>query len=62
VTVATIYLLQVLVNTVLGGLTTGWPMAARLALFVSLVTAAMTWLVMPRVARGLARWLYADPG
>ena len=61
VSVATIYLLQVLVYTALGGLTTGWPMVARLALFVCLVTAAMTWLVMPRVARWLSRWLYADP-
>jgi len=61
VSVVAIYLLQVLVNTVLGVLTTGWPMVARLALFVGIVTAAMTWLVMPRAARLLSRWLYAKP-
>jgi antibiotic biosynthesis monooxygenase (ABM) superfamily enzyme len=32
----------------------------RLALFVSLVTASMTWLVMPRAARLLTRWLYGS--
>jgi antibiotic biosynthesis monooxygenase (ABM) superfamily enzyme len=59
VSMVAIYLLQVLVNTVFGGFTTGWPVVARLALFVGLVTAAMTWLVMPRAARWLSRWLYA---
>jgi antibiotic biosynthesis monooxygenase (ABM) superfamily enzyme len=59
VSVVAIYLLQMLVNMALGHLTTAWPVAARLALFVSIVTAAMTWLVMPRAARLLSRWLYA---
>jgi antibiotic biosynthesis monooxygenase (ABM) superfamily enzyme len=55
------YLLQLAVNTGLGRLAGPWPLAARLALFVSIVTAAMTWLVMPRLARLLQRWLYAPP-
>ena len=61
VSLVAIYLLQVLVNMVFGGFTTGWPIVVRLALFVGLVTAAMTWLVMPRAARLLSRWLYAKP-
>jgi antibiotic biosynthesis monooxygenase (ABM) superfamily enzyme len=28
-------------------------------LFVPMVTAAMTWIVMPRLARLLQNWLYA---
>jgi antibiotic biosynthesis monooxygenase (ABM) superfamily enzyme len=38
-----------------------WPLAARLALFVSIVTATTTWVVMPRLVRLLARWMYAPP-
>jgi antibiotic biosynthesis monooxygenase (ABM) superfamily enzyme len=56
---AATYALQVLVNLTLHPLTAGWLLAVRLALYVTLVTAAMTWLVMPVMARMLARWLYA---
>ena len=56
-----IYVLQLAVNAGLGPLLGSWAEPARLAIFVCIVTAAMTWLVMPRVARWLSRWLYADP-
>ena len=36
----------------------GRPLGVRLLPVVMLVTAAMTWLVMPFVAALLARWLY----
>ena len=61
VSVAGIYSLQVAVNVGLGRLAWHWPLVLRLALFVSIVTAAMTWVVMPRLARLLERWLYAPP-
>jgi uncharacterized protein len=60
ISVVGIYLLQLLVNVGLGWFTHRWPLAVRLALFVSLVTASMTWLVMPRAARLLTRWLYGS--
>jgi antibiotic biosynthesis monooxygenase (ABM) superfamily enzyme len=61
ISVVGIYLLQMVVNVGLGWLARPWPLAVRLALFVSIVTASMTWLVMPRLARLLERWLYAPP-
>jgi antibiotic biosynthesis monooxygenase (ABM) superfamily enzyme len=56
---ASIYLLNVLLNSMYGGLIGGWPPVARIALISIPVTALMTWLVMPRAARALASWLYA---
>jgi uncharacterized protein len=61
VSLAAIYSLQMLVNASLGGATGSWPMGLRLALFVCIISALMTWVVMPRLARLLAPWLYAPP-
>jgi antibiotic biosynthesis monooxygenase (ABM) superfamily enzyme len=61
VSAAAIWSLQVAVYLVLGPVTGSWPLILRLALFVPIVTASMTWLVMPRLARLLAGWLYASP-
>jgi antibiotic biosynthesis monooxygenase (ABM) superfamily enzyme len=58
VTAAGQYPLQVAVYALLGALAAGWPTILRLALFVPLVAASMTWLVMPRAARFLEHWLY----
>jgi antibiotic biosynthesis monooxygenase (ABM) superfamily enzyme len=55
------YPLQLAAYTVFGTLTARWPVAARLAMFVPLVAASMTWLVMPRLAAVLAGWLYRSP-
>jgi uncharacterized protein len=57
VSVVGIYVLQLVSNVVLQPL--ALPVAVRVALVAVAVTAAMTWLVMPRVARLLQDWLYA---
>jgi len=57
---ACIFCLQFVIYSVLGSLAFRVPLAVRLLLVVSLVTAAMTWAVMPGVARLLAGWLYPD--
>jgi antibiotic biosynthesis monooxygenase (ABM) superfamily enzyme len=54
-----LYPLQLLAYIALGALTARWPVPVRLALFVPLVAASMTWLVMPRLAVMFAGWLYA---
>jgi uncharacterized protein len=61
VSVLGLYPLQLLTYIALGALTARWPVAVRLALFVPLVAASMTWLVMPRLAAAFTAWLYASP-
>lgn len=61
VSVMGLYPLQLLTYIAFGVLTARWPVALRLALFVPLVAASMTWLVMPRLAAVFAAWLYAAP-
>jgi uncharacterized protein len=53
-----IYLLQFGAYEVLGRLVFSWPLGLRLRPVVMVVTAAMTWVVMPFVAALLAHWLY----
>jgi antibiotic biosynthesis monooxygenase (ABM) superfamily enzyme len=62
VSLVAIYALQLVVNLGLAWLAGRWALAVRLILYVTVVTASMTWLVMPRLARMLAAWLYAPPG
>jgi antibiotic biosynthesis monooxygenase (ABM) superfamily enzyme len=57
-----IFALQLIIYTLAGSRLQAWPLAARLACLVTLVTGAMTWIVMPVVGRRLARWLYPDGG
>ena len=61
VSAAAIYLLNILLTAVYGGLIAGWPVFVRAALVSVPVTALMTWVVMPRAARALATWLYGPP-
>ena len=61
VSAAAIYLLNILLTAVYGGLIAGWPVLVRAALVSVPVTALMTWVVMPRAARALATWLYGPP-
>ena len=56
-----IYALQLLLYSTVGRLLVHWPMPARVGLVTVVVTAMMTWLVMPNLARLLARWLFAPP-
>lgn len=62
VSFAGMYVLQLCVYLTLGPMARSWPLPLRLALFVPIVSALMTWAVMPRLARLLERWLYAPPG
>lgn len=55
-----IYLANVLLTLSYGGWIHDWPVPIRVALLSFPVTAIVTWLVMPRAARLLARWLYAS--
>ena len=59
VSAAAIYLLNILLTMVYGGYIATLPMIARVALVSVPVTALMTWVVMPRAAQALERWLYA---
>jgi antibiotic biosynthesis monooxygenase (ABM) superfamily enzyme len=61
VSVLAIYSLQLVINVGLDWLTVSWPLPVRLGLFVGIATALMTWVVMPRLARLFASWLYAPP-
>jgi antibiotic biosynthesis monooxygenase (ABM) superfamily enzyme len=59
VSVVGIYALQLTFNLALQPF--ALPVVVRVALVAVAVTALMTWLVMPRVARLLQDWLYAPP-
>jgi antibiotic biosynthesis monooxygenase (ABM) superfamily enzyme len=59
VSVAGIYALQLVLNLALEPVHLA--VALRVFLIAVAVTAAMTWLVMPRAARMLQNWLYAPP-
>jgi antibiotic biosynthesis monooxygenase (ABM) superfamily enzyme len=59
VSVMGIFLLQLAFNLALQPF--ALPVVLRVALVAVAVTALMTWLVMPRVARLLQDWLYAPP-
>jgi uncharacterized protein len=59
VSVVAIYTLQLVINVAVNPL--GLPQPMRIAVVAGAVTALMTWLVMPRVARLLQGWLYAPP-
>jgi uncharacterized protein len=61
VSVACIYSLQLLFNLTVGPSLAGWPLPLRGAALAGTVTALMTWVVMPRLARLLESWLYAPP-
>jgi antibiotic biosynthesis monooxygenase (ABM) superfamily enzyme len=56
---AAIYPLITLLTIALGPLLVDVPLAARFAITTPLLGALMTWLVMPRLSRLLAGWLYA---
>lgn len=45
-------------NLVLGPLIADWPLPSRILLTVTLQVLLMTYLIMPRLTRALARWIY----
>jgi uncharacterized protein len=57
-TATVIVVLQTLVSTLLRPLVGDWPTFFRTVAVIVPVVALMTWLVMPRLSRLLAGWLY----
>jgi len=58
VSVTGIFTLQLLFHLVLDDSIDNWPLPVRVGVLALVVTALMTWLVMPHLARLLANWLY----
>ncbi len=58
VLIAVVFVLVLLLNITLGPLMEGWPMVLRLLLTVTLQVLLMTYLIMPRLTRALARFIY----
>ncbi|MBO6638331.1 MAG: antibiotic biosynthesis monooxygenase [Roseitalea sp.] len=56
--IVVVFVLVLVLNLALGSLIGGWPLALRLLLTVTLQVLAMTYLIMPRLTRALARWIY----
>ena len=61
VSCAAIYVLQFCAYELAGPYMVKWPLALRLLPVIMVITAAMTWLIMPVLAARLARWLYPGP-
>lgn len=55
-----IFVLQLGLYVLLGSAILRWPLPLRVLVIASVVTALMTWVVMPFLARRLASWLYPD--
>ncbi len=55
------YLLNLTLSLTYGSALDGWPVPLHIIVISVPVTAIATWLVMPRAARLLQRWLYASP-
>ena len=55
---AVVFALVLAINLALGPLMEGWPLALRLLATVTLQVALMTYVIMPRLTRVLAKWIY----
>ena len=53
-----VFMLVLLLNLALSPLIGDWPLALRLLITVTLQVFLMTYLIMPRVTRLLARWIF----
>ena len=58
VLVVVVFLLVLLLNLVLAPLIGGWPLPLRLLITVILQVLLMTYVIMPRVTRLLAAWIF----
>ena len=56
--IVVVFALVLVLNLALGPLTSGWPLPARVLLTVTLQVVLMTYVIMPRLTRALARWIY----
>lgn len=58
VLIAVVFVLVLALNLAIGPLIAGWPLPLRLLLTVTLQVVLMTYVIMPRLTRALARWIY----
>lgn len=56
--IAVVFCLVLFLNIALAPLIGGWPLAPRLLLTVALQVGLMTYVIMPRLTRALAHWIY----
>jgi antibiotic biosynthesis monooxygenase (ABM) superfamily enzyme len=61
VSVVGIFTLNLIFRVLVDHAVEPWPLALRVGLGAAGVTVLMTWVVMPRAARLLEKWLYAAP-
>lgn len=58
VLIAVVFCLVLILNLTLGPLMTGWPLALRVALTVTIQVGLMTYVIMPRLTPLIARFIY----
>jgi uncharacterized protein len=58
VLICVVFVLVLLINIVLGPLMQSWPVPLRILVTVTLQVLLMTYLIMPRLTRALARFIY----
>lgn len=58
--IVVVYLLVLTIGAAVNYLLSGWPQPLRLLITIVLEVFAMTYLVMPRLTRRLARWIYVN--
>jgi antibiotic biosynthesis monooxygenase (ABM) superfamily enzyme len=58
VLIAVVFVLVLALNVALGPFLTGWPLALRLLLTVTLQVGLMTYVIMPRLTPRIARFIY----
>jgi uncharacterized protein len=58
VLIGVVFVLVLLLNLILGPVMTGWPLPLRILLTVALQVLLMTYVIMPRLTRALARFIY----
>lgn len=58
VLIAVVFVLVLAINLAIGPLIASWPLPLRLLLTVTLQVVLMTYAIMPRLTRALARWIY----
>ena len=56
--IAVVFVLVLALNIALAPLIGNWPLALRLLITVILQVGLMTYVIMPRLTRALARWIY----
>ena len=55
-----VYVLTTLIAVTLGPYLLSWPLLMRNAAIAAIVVGALTWAIMPFLARNLHNWLFAE--